>query len=140
MANNGLTTPKAPVPKAPSEEITAVYSQWIQVPFPHAYLDSTILNRQAAIESFYLGYLEAVRVTKKKSYQALFRWTETPSVEPGYADFLLTVFTSPPPTKDSNLLMAKTFSATADDTGMEDPSDPEEIDPPHPPIPPPPTM
>lgn len=141
MANNGLTTPDAlaeakhavPPPLPP----TAVYAIWTEVSFPHVYLDSTILNRQAAIEAFYLGYLEAVYVCKKKKYEALFKWKETPIEEPGYADFVLSIFTSPPPTKkDLNSFKA----AALTDTGMDDPEPPTDIDPPTPPKPPPPPM
>ena len=134
MDTNGLPVAETVAKKPPTAD---GYALWLEVKFDNVLFNSDMLARQNAIEAFYLGYLKAVDVIKKKKYTALFNWSQHKSEQPGCMDYTLTIYTSPPPSKDSPVMRTMSASFVA----LDDPEPPgEEIDPPKPPMPPPPTM
>jgi len=139
MDTNGLPVAETAAKKPAT--IGKDFAQWLEVKFDNVLFNSDMLARQNAIEAFYLGYLKAVDVIKKKKYTALFNWTPQRSSQPGCMDYTLTIYVSPPPSKDFPGMLAMSASMVT----MDDPADPgdgdgDDIDPPKPPMPPPPTM
>lgn len=139
MDTNGLPVAETAVKKpAPIGE---GYAKWIEVKFDNVIFDSSMLARQNSIEAFYLGYLKAVDVIKKKKYTALFNWDQQKSTQPGCMDYTLTIFVSPPPSKDFPTMMTMSSSIVAlDDPGDGSDGGGDDIDPPKPPVPPPPDL
>jgi len=135
VAETVVDTPAAPAPG---------YDKWIELKFDNVIYDSAMLARKNAIEAYYLGYLKAVDVIKKKTYAALFNWVQSRSEVPGCVNFTLTIFVSPPPSVGLFAARNKSLgiAAMADDGDGGDTGDGggDDVDPPRPPMPPPPEI